>query len=119
MRNTVMLSFAAAGIVGAAPVIAQNAAGEKQFYQACAACHTGAANSLGPTLKGVAGRKAGAVPGYRYSTALQRSGLTWRPANLRHFLINPQATVPGNRMPYGGAAPADADAIVRYLTGMK
>ncbi|MFM9709759.1 c-type cytochrome, partial [Streptomyces galilaeus] len=45
----------------------------------------------------------------------KRSGLVWTPQTLRAWLIDPQATVPGNHMPYSGASPEDADRIVAWL----
>lgn len=121
MVHALRLSFPAlvAIAVSCAPAIAQDVAKGRQAFGACAACHSGAPGAIGPTLNGIVGRRAAAVPGYRYSPALQRSGLTWDAATLRRFLINPQGTIPGNRMPYGGAAPADADALVKYLATLK
>lgn len=84
-------------------------------FAPCAACHNAAPDALGPDLTGVVGRTAGTVPGFRYSGPLKRSGLVWTPQTLRAWLIDPQATVPGNRMPYSGASPEDADRIVAWL----
>jgi cytochrome c len=55
------------------------------------------------------------VPGFAYSDALRKSGLTWDAALLERWLANPEALVPGQRMGYQLAdAQARAD-IVAYL----
>ena len=61
-----------------APALADGdaAKGEKVFGK-CKACHDVASdkNKVGPTLQGVIGRKAGTVPGFKYSEAMMASGV--------------------------------------------
>jgi len=107
---------------GAAYADGDAARGEARF-QDCAACHkleTGI-NNVGPSLHGVFTRKAGELPDFRYSPALKRSGIVWTPETLDAFLTNPQALVPGNRMPYAGMADAGnrADLIAYLLKASK
>ena len=98
------------------PAAAADANHGKALYQACAACHSEKPEAIGPSLKGVVGRKAAALEDFRYSAPMRRANLTWDDANLRAYIMDPQATVKGNRMPFGGlSAPADADDIVAYL----
>ena len=100
----------------AAPAVAADAEHGKALFQACAACHNDAANALGPSLKGVFGRKSAALEDFRYSAPMRRANLTWDEANLRAYIMDPQATVKGNRMPFGGLrAPGDVDDIVAHL----
>ena len=88
----------------------------KALYQACAACHTERPDALGPSLKGVFGRKAAALEDFRYSNPMKRVNLVWDEENLRAYIIDPQGKVKGNRMPYGGITnPKDVDDIVAYL----
>lgn len=88
----------------------------KALYQACAACHTERPDALGPSLKGVFGRKAAALDDFRYSNPMKRANLVWDEENLRAYIIDPQGKVKGNRMPYGGITnPKDVDDIVAYL----
>ena len=94
------------------------ARGEARF-QDCAACHKleAGANNVGPSLHGIFTRKAGELPDFRYSPALKRSGIVWTPQTLDAFLTNPQALVPGNRMPYAGMADAGNRAdLIAYLS---
>jgi cytochrome c len=103
--------------VGAARADGDAARGEAKF-QDCAACHkleTGA-NNVGPSLHGVFTRKAGELADFRYSPAIKRSGITWTPETLDKFITDPQAVVPGNRMPYAGMASAsDRGDLIAYL----
>ncbi|MHB8268852.1 c-type cytochrome [Bradyrhizobium sp.] len=93
------------------------ARGEAKF-QDCAACHKleADANNLGPSLHGIFERKAGELADFRYSPAIKRSGITWTPETLDKFITDPQAVVPGNRMPYAGMASAsDRADLIAYL----
>src|SRR5260370_33764079 len=74
----------------------------KVLFQTCAACHTERPDALGPSLKGVVGRKSAALDDYRYSNPMRRANLVWDEDNLRAYIQDPQAKVKGNRMPYGG-----------------
>jgi cytochrome c len=91
--------------------------GEKRFEE-CVACHALArgAESVGPSLYGVFGRKAGEGGEFRYSPALKRSGITWDEHTIETFITDPQAVVPGNRMPFAGIPDAAARAdLIAYL----
>jgi nitrite reductase (NO-forming) len=76
----------------------------RQVYRKCQACHSLEAgkNSIGPTLAGIMGKKAASDPNYAYSSALRASGLTWDVATLDQYLLDPQKSVPGNKMPFPG-----------------
>jgi cytochrome c len=94
------------------------ARGEARF-QDCAACHRleAGANNVGPSLHGIFTRKAGEIADFRYSPAVKRSGIVWTPETLDKFITDPQALVPGNRMPYAGMANAsDRADLIAYLT---
>jgi cytochrome c len=98
---------------------AQDDQGQVLFNNACRTCHTvnEGDNRLGPSLHGVVGRQAGALPDYPYSEALKGSGIVWDEANLDRFIENPDAVVPGNNMkPYTGiASPEERATIIAYL----
>ena len=92
----------------------------KTLYQTCAACHTERQDALGPSLKGIFGRKSAALEDFRYSNAMRRANLVWDDDNLRAYIQDPQAKVKGNRMPYGGVSDAkDVDDIIAYLKVLK
>jgi cytochrome c len=92
----------------------------KSLFQTCAACHTDRPDALGPSLKGVVGRKSAALEDFRYSNPMKRANLVWDEDNLRAYISDPQGKVKGNRMPYGGVSdPKDVDDIIAYLKVLK
>lgn len=114
------LGLAIATVALAAPPQSNAQKGRQVFVQ-CASCHSmdGAAG-VGPSLRGVYGRKAGSVAGYRYSPAMKGAGMIWNDATLDAFLRTPERAVPHNRMPYAGL-PSEQDRrdIVAYLKAAK
>ena len=117
--------FVRAGIalmatVAAGAASAADAAHGKVVFQNCAACHSDKPDAIGPSLKGVYGRKSGALTDFRYSNAMQRANLTWDEANLRDYIKDPQAKLKGNRMPFGDLTdPKDIDDVIAYLKDYK
>ena len=99
------------------PGYAQDAEHGETVFKPCAACHaTDHASRVGPGLEGIVGRKAGTVPGFRYSEAMKKSGIVWDTKTLDAYLESPQKVVPGNRMPYAGLKnPTDRTDLVVYL----
>jgi cytochrome c len=115
-------AFSAAILVTVATSAASAADADhgKAVFQNCAACHTDKPGAIGPSLRGVVGRKSGSVDGFHYSDAMKRANLTWDEANLRNYLKDPQAKVKGNRMPFGGVNnPKDLDDLIAYLKDYK
>jgi len=115
----VVALVAAATLAGAGMARADGdaARGEKKFEE-CAACHKieRSEDSLGPSLHGVFGRKAGTLADFRYSPALKRSGIIWTAETLDTYLADPQKAIPANRMPYAGLPDAgDRADLIAYL----
>jgi alcohol dehydrogenase (cytochrome c) len=75
-------------------------AGQEIFQAQCSACHSNqpAVNGIGPSLAGLAGRKAGSLHGFTFTPALQGSGLTWKVDTFSQFLADPTKLVPGTAM---------------------
>lgn len=122
-KITIGLAVLAAAIFASAGALAQEAAsrGEKVFEE-CRACHAvdGSTNAVGPSLRGVVGRKSGALDDFRYSPAMKRANITWTKQTLDAFIADPQKIVPANRMPYSGIADAKNRAdVVEYLLTLK
>jgi cytochrome c len=116
-RGAILPTFgAAAWLAAPLPAVAADAEHGKALYQACIACHTEKPDALGPSLKGVFGRKAAALEDFRYSNPMKRANIVWDEENLRAYIADPQAKVKGNRMPFGGLREAkDIDDVVAYL----
>jgi cytochrome c len=110
------LAVAGAACAQQAPPSVQE--GSRIFKRACLACHPPSAgtNRLGPSLFGVVGRLSGALPGYNYSEAMKKAGVTWNDQSLDKYLADPKAFIPGNRMVYAGLKKTDQRAdLVAYL----
>lgn len=100
-------------------VLASTAQAQDDPLAPCLACHTEAPDAPGPSLKGIVGRPAASLPDFRYSGPLRRSGIVWDEAALRAFIADPQAAVPGTRMPYAGATAQEAARITAALIRSK
>ena len=108
------------GALALQPAYAGDATHGEAVFKACAACHNDKPGALGPSLKGVYGRKAGALEDFHYSAAMKRTDFVWDAGNLKDYITNPQAKVKGNRMPFSGLQnPADIDDVVAYLETLK
>ena len=106
----------------AAMTIPARAAGDakngEQIFNQCKPCHSLEAgkNGIGPTLHGLLGRKAGTVPDYSYSAAMQSSGIVWNEDTLAKFLADPSTFVPGTKMVSAGIRDkAQLDDLIAYL----
>lgn len=118
MKALATIGLGTLAFVSSACAAEDVSAGAKVFAQ-CSACHAvgeGAQNSVGPVLNGVVGRPAGTYPGYRYSSAMRKSGLTWDEATLSKYLRAPDKVLPGTKMAFPGvASDADLAAVIAFL----
>jgi len=95
-------------------------------FALCRSCHTiteGGPNLIGPNLHGVFGRKAGSLPGYKYSPVVAAAGFDWDAEHLDKWLDNPRGFMPGTKMTFAGLHdPKDRVDLIAYLkveTGYK
>jgi cytochrome c len=102
-----LLAGGAMALGSLAPRRADPARGERVF-QRCIACHAvvGGEDGLpGPSLRPVIGRRAGTLPGFRYSPALSEAGprgLVWTRQTLDAYLADPWLVIPGTEMGAAG-----------------
>ncbi|MDX6752249.1 c-type cytochrome [Geminicoccaceae bacterium 1502E] len=95
----------------------------RELFRTCIACHSLAADGggrAGPSLHRLYGRLAGSLPGYRYSPALQASGIVWTEETLaRLFELGPDRYTPGSKMPLQ-RMPDEADraALAAYVAAV-
>lgn len=92
--------------------------GRQLFGTRCSVCHDLERNKVGPMLGSVFGRPAGGAPGFAYSAALQAAKLAWSADNLNKWLSDPQAFIPGARMPVHVADPFDRRDLISYLKSL-
>ena len=116
---TATLALALTAVLGSGAALAAGdaAAGEK-VVKKCKTCHTfdPGKKKIGPHLKGVIGRKAGAVEGYKYSKAMKAADITWDAANLDEFLKKPKAFLKGTKMSFSGLKKEDQRAnVIAYI----
>lgn len=96
------------------------AKGEK-IYVKCKTCHDidKGVNKVGPSLKGLVGRKAAAVPDFKYSEAMiakGAEGVVWDEATLTAYLPDPKAFVPKTKMVFAGLKkPEDIADLIAFL----
>lgn len=115
------LVFLSVLTVAASSAYAQDpAAGEKVFAK-CKACHVADTdqNKIGPSLKGVIGRTAGTLEGFKYSPAMieaGKGGLVWNEETLTEYLRSPKQMVPKTKMAFPGLKKdEDLANVIAYL----
>jgi cytochrome c len=121
LRKSIFAALASA-MVFAVPAHAEgDAAAGAKVYNQCKACHDieKGVNRVGPTMKGVFGRKAAAIADYKYSEAMiakGAEGVVWDDANLTAYLTSPKTFVPKGKMAFAGLKkPDDLANVIAYL----
>jgi cytochrome c len=115
MQRLVMLAALMTLSAGHAIAEGDAARGQQLYESRCVACHSPDANRVGPMHRGVFGRKAGSLPGYAYSKALEGADFVWNDETLDKWLANPQAFVPGQKMNFKVPKPEDRADLIAYL----
>ncbi|MFO1014941.1 MAG: c-type cytochrome [Caulobacteraceae bacterium] len=110
----------------ALPSIAANpgdaARGQTLFNQRCGTCHTvvaGATKPMGPNVRGMLGRRAGTVAGFRYSAAMRAAAFTWDAAGLDAYLAAPTRKLPGTSMLVSVPQAQDRADLIAFLAAQK
>jgi cytochrome c len=101
-------------------VQAQDVAAGEQTFKKCFACHSvgpGAKNKVGPELNGIDGRHSGTAPGYNYSEANKKSGITWNEKEFLDYIKDPRARIKGTKMIFAGIKnETEAKSLWAYLS---
>lgn len=117
-RAAGILGFTAAMTMGISLAQAGDAAEGEKVFKKCKACHVvdSEKNRLGPHLVGVIGREAGSVEGFKYSKAMQESGITWDETTIAEYLADPKGYIPKNKMAFPGLKKEeDVANVIAYL----
>lgn len=121
MRRALAVLALPAILVSNAASAQDATAGATLFKVRCSTCHGVAGEGrkgLGPSLKGLVGRKAASTE-FNYSAALKGSGLTWTRANLDSFITAPMKKVPGTRMVIAVPDAKQRGDILAFLATLK
>ena len=96
-----------------------SAADGVKVFKKCAACHSiaqGGANKIGHALWNVLGRKAGSVPGYKYSKAMLAHEKSWSFEEMDGFLTKPKDWIKGTKMSFAGLkSEKERAAVILYM----
>ena len=93
----------------------------------CKACHDfGAKHKVGPSLKGIVGRKAGSTDFKRYSKGMKKCGWTWDEEHLRAWLSDGKKAIKDftgdakakTTMPPQKLKGAKLDKMIEFLKGL-
>lgn len=127
--NRHMRRLARCAILGATVVIVPSAwgadpvQGQKLVRQRCTSCHTAGGGDgdgdMGPSLKGIVGRKVAGASGFAYTPQLRAVDGTWTAQRLEKFLEDPSKFAAGTAMPIRVPSPHDRADIVSYLASLK
>ena len=114
-----VVSLTAVLVAFGSPAMADGDAAEgEKVFRKCKACHTldEGKNKVGPSLHGVIGRAAGAVEGFKYSSAMAESGLTWDDETLAKFLAKPKDLIAKTKMSFAGLKKEDdIENVIAYI----
>lgn len=119
--KTVTLACAAIFVLAVPAFADGDAALGAKVFNKCKTCHENekGVNRVGPTLKGVIGRKTAAVEGFKYSEAMAKKGAEgqiWDEANFASYIKDPKGFIPGNKMSFPGLKEdADIANLIAFL----
>ena len=86
------------------------------YTSLCGGCHRENENRIGPTLKGLIGRRIASAPGYKYSDGFERLSGHWTEQRLDRFLADPKSFAPGTTMNIDAVRDAESRRkLVEYI----
>lgn len=88
---------------------------QELFEKRCGGCHALDRDKEGPRLGGVYGRTAASVTSFQYSSALQKSKITWTSQTLDKWLTDPEKLAPDNDMAFHVESSDERLEIISYL----
>ena len=89
--------------------------GEQLFESRCSGCHAMDTDGKGPRLRGVYGRRAGAVRWDGYSSGMRDANFAWDDYQLNKWLTDPDSVVGVSNMDFKVRKKEERDAIIGFL----
>ena len=89
--------------------------GRELYEKRCGGCHGLDGTKVGPPLRSIFGRRAGADRSFPYSDGLKKAGLVWDEATLDRWLTDPEAVVSDNDMGFRLSRAEERSAVIAYL----
>ena len=89
--------------------------GRELYEKRCGGCHMLDGTKVGPPLRSIFGRRAGADLSFPYSDGLKKAGLVWDEATLDRWLTDPEAVVSDNDMGFRLSRAEERSAVIAYL----
>lgn len=89
--------------------------GKELFQRRCSGCHAIDQDKEGPRLRGVYGRRSGAVTSFHYSDGLVKAQINWDAAALDKWLADPDKLVPDTDMSFRLEKSDERAEIIAYL----
>jgi len=90
------------------------------LFKKCLPCHAvgeGARNKFGPSLNGLAGRRIGTAPGYRFSDRYKDSEIVWDEAVFSTYVVDPKSVISNSKMTFVGIrSQKDARDLWAYVS---
>ncbi len=124
MKLKIALAFTALIVAPSVALAGGDPAAGKKVFNKCKACHfvDKEKNKVGPHLKGVVGRKAASVEGFKYSKAMKakgEEGLVWTEETIAEYLKAPKKYIPKNKMAFAGLKKdEDIANVIAYIKEM-
>ena len=124
LKVTVLAALAMSGLLSQSHLASAEgdaAQGKNGYQRWCIGCHGDkeTVQSVGPSLVGLFGRRAGMVGTSPYSRNLYKSGIVWNEKSLQRYLANPTDAVHGTIMPVALQDPKERDDVIAYLKTLR
>lgn len=89
--------------------------GREIFELRCAGCHSLDKDGKGPRLRGVYGRRAGAIQWPEYSSGMRLASFAWTDEKLDAWLKDPDSVVDVSNMDFRLSKKVERKAVIDFL----
>ena len=89
--------------------------GARLFESRCSGCHAMDTDGKGPRLRGVYGRRAGAIQWPEYSSGMRTANFAWDDYRLNNYLTDPDSVISVSNMNFKVRKKEEREAIIEFL----